>query len=66
MTPPALTSSADAVTMAAARSIPNARTESAQPADSFVDSIGVTVHLHYTGTAYVTSYANLETLLVGS
>ncbi|MDB5026644.1 MAG: hypothetical protein JWO66_333 [Candidatus Eremiobacteraeota bacterium] len=66
MTPPALTLSADAVTMAAARSIPNARTESAQPADSFVDSIGVTVHLHYTGTAYVTSYANLETLLVGS
>jgi hypothetical protein len=42
------------------------RVERARSSDSFVDSIGVNVHLHYTGTAYADNFSGLEPLLVGS
>ncbi|MDB5026645.1 MAG: hypothetical protein JWO66_334 [Candidatus Eremiobacteraeota bacterium] len=46
--------------------IANARTENPRQSDALADSIGVDVHLHYTGTAYADSFPAVQTLLVDS
>ena len=35
------------------------------PADSFVDMLGVNVHLHYTNSPYATNYPGIKSLLLG-
>lgn len=42
------------------------QSENPKSSDSFVDSIGINTHLHYTDTAYATAWSQVESLLSSS
>ncbi len=45
-------------------SLPNAWTENAVKAETFVDSVGFNIHLHYTDTAYYSSFPKVRDALL--